>query len=321
MWREVKRAIQSHRSFLITTHINPDGDGIGSAVAMAELLLHAGKRVRILFDSPVPNHLAFLNFRNLFEEYREEGDYSDVQVVVIVDTNKRERIGRVATLLDRPGVVSVCIDHHGGAKPFATYSAIDPDTCAAGALVYTLCKESGFPLNIQAATGIYTGVVCDTGRFSYSSTSRKAHKLADECLKIGVDPELMHRLLFQVVPLEQVRLFARAMERLEFHFGDRLLVQSVLYSDCVETGASPNDVEYLHEFHKSIQGIDCAVLLRELGDGRVRVSLRANADLPIEQVMAALGGGGHRKAAGATLFGSVDEVKEKVLNLLGVYLS
>lgn len=321
MWREIKRAIQTHRSFLITTHLNPDGDGIGSAVAMAELLLHSGKRVRIVIDSPLPSYLGFLDFRGLFEEYKEGEEYGDVQVVVILDTNKRSRIGRVAQLLDRKGVVSICIDHHVGGEHFTTFSAIDPETCSAGALVYTLCKESGFPLNVQAATGIYTSVVCDTGRFSYSSTSRKAHKLADECLKLGVDPELMHHLLFQVVPLAQVRLFARSMERLEFYFNDKVLVQSILHADCEETGASPNDVDYLHEFHKSIQGIDCAVLLRELGDGRVRLSLRANAKIPIDRVMEKLGGGGHSKAAGATVTGEIGEVKARVLSLLQEYVN
>jgi bifunctional oligoribonuclease and PAP phosphatase NrnA len=321
VWREIKRVIQTRRSFLITTHLNPDGDGIGSAVAMAELLRHFGKKVRIVIDSPLPQNLSFLNFHSLIEEYQEGEGYEDVQVVVIVDTNKRSRIGRVAELLDRKGMISICIDHHVGGERFTTYSAIDPETCSAGALVYTLCKESGYPLNVQAATGIYTSVVCDTGRFSYSSTSRKAHKLADECLKLGVDPELMHRLLFQVVPLEQVRLFAKAMERLEFYFNDKILIQSILRSDCVETGASPHDVDYLHEFHKSIQGIQCAVLLRELEDGRIRISLRANAAIPIDRVMEALGGGGHNKAAGATVSGEIEEVKKRVLLLLEPYIS
>jgi len=314
--RDVKRVIRDHRTFLITSHLNPDADGIGSSVALAELLLMQEKQVRLCFDSHIPSNLLFLDFHGLFERYSEDRSYDEVEVVIVLDTNRYERIGRVVDLLtdDR---VSVCVDHHKMAAPFTDVSAIDEEACSVGAQIYTLFKESGYPLNERAAMGIYASVVSDTGRFSYSSTSRKAHKLADECLKLGVDPETMHDQLYRQVPTEQLELFARVLAQREYHLGGRVLVQTISMGDCLETGANADDVDYMHEFQKTLKEIDCAVILREL-EGRVRVSVRANIDWRIDRAMNALGGGGHAKAAGATVEGSLSEVKKRVLEQLSL---
>lgn len=314
MLRDVKQVIRDHGSFLITSHLNPDADGIGSAAALAELLLLQEKRVRIVFDSHIPSNLLFLDFHQLFEPYSCREEYDDVEVVVVLDTNRKERIGAVAELLTSSRV-SACIDHHVMAAPFTTVSAINPEACSVGAQIYTLFKESGFPLNQHAAMGIYASIVSDTGRFSNAATSRKAHKLADECLKFGVDPEEMHDRLFRQVPREQLELFARILEHREYHFDGKVLVQTIYARECVETGANADDVDYMHEFHKSLRDIECAVILREL-EGRVRVSVRANRGWEIDAAMIALGGGGHSKAAGATVEGSVEEVKAQVLEQL-----
>lgn len=319
MFAEVKQAVQDHHTFLLTSHLNPDADGVGSAVALAELLLLQGKRVRTVFDSDLPANLKFLDFHHLFERYSPEGEYGEVEVVIVLDTNRRSRIGQVATLLDQVAV-SICIDHHLMAAPFTTLSAIDPDACSVGAQVYTLFKESGFPLNQRAAMGIYASIVSDTSRFSNGATSRKAHKLADECLKYGVNPEEMHTHLYRQVSAEQLELFGRILQRKEFYFEGRLLLETVTLKDCEETGASGDDLEYLHEFHKSLRDIDCALILREL-EGRVRLSARSMGECRVDSAMVALGGGGHSKAAGATVEGSLDEVKQLALSHLACCFS
>lgn len=330
MWREIKRIIEKNDVFLLTTHLNPDGDGIGAGAAMVELLLQLGKTVRFVCDSPIAPKLQFLDYHNTHEEYDPDGDYSDVQVVLVLDTHRRERIGRVAEIADREDVEAVCIDHHQGGDAFTAVCEVDPNACSVGAMVYTLYKEMGFDLNIRAATGVYTSIICDTGRFSYSSTSRKAHKIADDCIKLGVDPDEMHSRLFQHLSVPQIKIFSRALDSAEYYFGERVVVQTILQSDCEALRGwfgeeCPElehlDLEHIHEFNKLMAGVECVVLLREVGDCEVRVSLRSMGDVDCGSIVKEFGGGGHSKAAGASSKGTVEQVKGKILDLLAQALN
>lgn len=317
MWREIKRIIQHYSSFLITTHLNPDGDGIGAACALTELLLQMGKTVRFVCDSPIPKRFSFLDFHGTHEEYDPSKDYSDVQVLIVLDTHKKERIGRLIQLARSPSVISICIDHHVAVESFTSHLVIDPKACSVGAMIYTLYKECGYNLNLNAATGIYASVICDTGRFSYSSTSRKAHKIADECIKLGVDPDLMHSRLFQHVSLAEIKIFANALQDMETHLKNRVVIQQIRRKDCEGEARGVDiehiDMEYIHDFNNLIEDVQCFVLLRELPDGYVRVSMRSKADLDISPIMRSLGGGGHPNAAGVTFKGSSEDVKKRIL--------
>jgi len=318
MWRDIKKVIHQHQHFLITTHLNPDGDGIGAACALIELLVLMNKKVRFVCDSPIPTKFAFLDYHNTHERYHTDGDYNEVEVVIVIDTHKKERIGRVATLVERPHVISICIDHHIPSETFTTYLAIDPNACSAGAMVYTLYKECGYELDYNSASGIYTSVICDTGRFTYSSTGRKAHKIADECIKYGVDPDSMCSRLFQHVSLTQIKMFAIALQHMETYFDNKVVLQQIRIEDCAGLGDEVIDLEhvdldYIHEFNKSIKDVMCVVLLREINPEQVRVSLRSKADLDISGVARHLGGGGHRNAAGVSWKGSMKDVKRSIL--------
>jgi bifunctional oligoribonuclease and PAP phosphatase NrnA len=321
MWRDIKKIIQNHHNFLLTTHVNPDGDGIGAACALTELLFQMGKNVHFVCDSPIPRKFAFLDYHSTHEVYDPNSDFSEIQVVIVLDTHKKARIGRVSQILEQPGVIAICIDHHEVTESFTPYLAVDLKACSVGAMVYTLYKESGFDLNLQAATGIYASVICDTGRFSYSSTSRKAHKIADECMKLGVDPDLMYSRLFQHVSLAEIKVFARALQGMETYLDNKVIIQQIRREDYENMSAGVLDIEhidleYIHDFNNLIEDVQCFVLLRELADDHVRVSMRSKTDLDISLVMKALGGGGHPHAAGVSWKGSLEEVKNRILDLL-----
>ncbi|MBJ7449485.1 MAG: DHH family phosphoesterase [Parachlamydiales bacterium] len=316
MWREIKKIIHHNHHFLITTHEHPDGDGIGSACALIELLRHLGKEAKFIVDSAIAERFQFLNFHNCFYEYDSNLDVSNAQVFIILDTHRLERIGRVAKYLQRSTLIPICIDHHLPSSTFTPNSVIDTRACSVGAMIYTLYKEIGFPLTLEAATGIYTSVISDTGRFSYASTSRKAHKLADECIKLGVDPELMHQRLFQQIPLNTINILAEALATREFFFNEQLMIQTLVYHH-EDPSSNLMDMDFLHEFNKMFKGLKCVVLLRELQDGRVRISLRSSIGGPnVEEIAKQIGGGGHSKAAGATLQLSLAAAKQLALDYL-----
>jgi len=321
MWRDIKRIIHSHQNFLLTTHVNPDGDGIGAACALTELLLHLGKKVRFVCDSPIPRKFSFLDYHRTHEIYQPNADYSGFNVLIVLDTHKKERIGRLANLINAPGMTTICIDHHETAEPFTPYLAIDSKACSVGAMVYTLYKESGFDLNKAAAMGIYASVICDTGRFCYSSTNRKAHKIADECIKLGVDPDEMYSRLFQHVSLAETKMFAHALQEMETYLDNKVAIQQIRKKDCERIGEEVCDLEhinleYIHDFNSLIEDVHCFILLRELADDQVRVSLRSKTDLDITPVVRSLGGGGHPNAAGLSWKGSLEDIKQRLLDLL-----
>lgn len=326
MWREIKKIIHQHHYFLLTTHVNPDGDGIGAATALIELLILMGKSVRFVCDGKIPSKFAFLDYHQTHETYDPLADYQNVEVVIILDTHKKERIGRIADLFSNPGIIKICIDHHEAVDAFADYSVINSNACSAGAMIYTLYKECGFELGFQAATGIYTSVICDTGRFSYSSTDRKAHKIADECMKLGVDPDIMYSRLFQHVSIPQIRILANALQGMEIYLDNKLIIQSLSMEDCIKIGVHPFEIEnvdldYIHDFNKLIEDVECTVLLRELPGNQVRVSIRSAPNLDILKIIEKLGGGGHRNAAGVSIKGSLQDIKNQIVTLIEGLLS
>lgn len=324
MWRDIKKLLHHYRNFLLTTHVNPDGDGIGSAAALIELLHSMGKQAKFVCDSPIPSKFQFLDFHHRHESYDPACAYDEVEVVIILDTHRKDRLGRLVSLVERPHIVTICIDHHLPTEVFTPYLAIDENACSVGAMVYTLYKESGFDLGLNAAIGVYASVICDTGRFSYSSTNRKAHKIADECIKLGVDPDLMHSRLFQHVSIAQIKMFANTLQHMELHLDNKVVIQQIFCDDYAKMSAEiPNiehiDLEYILDFNKQIEDVECIVLLRELPNKHVRVSLRSTTpDLDIGNVMRSLGGGGHKNAAGVSWHGSLQEVKVKILEQLKI---
>lgn len=321
MWREIKKIILQHQNFLLTTHLNPDGDGIGAACALTELLLKMNKTVQFVCDSPIPRKFAFLDYHHSHEQYDPNLDYKDIEVVIVLDAHKIERIGRLNMIVNRPNVMSVCIDHHPATDSFTSHLAIDPKACSVGAMIYTLFKECGYELNVEAARGIYASVICDTGRFCYSSTGRKAHKIADECIKLGVDPDQMYSNLFQHVTLAEIKMFAHTLQAMETYLDNKVVIQQIRKDECEKLGAGLLDIEnidleYIHEFNNHIEDVQCFVLLRELNDQHVRVSMRSRPYLDISKVMKSLGGGGHAQAAGLSWNGTLEEVKDRILVLL-----
>lgn len=324
MWRNIKKVLHEHQSFIISTHVNPDGDGVGSACALADLIINMGKKVRFVCEGSFPEKFSFLNFHNIQESYDFNNDYSDVEVVIMVDVHHSERLGKVAQILQNPEVLTVIIDHHQYTKEFGENAIIDPEASSTGSMIYTLYKECGYELTLEAAMGLYVSVISDTGRFCYSSTDRKAHKIAEECMKRGVDPDWMYAHIYQQVTLPEFKVFAKALQHMEEHFDNRVIVQKILKEDYhgfpVEVQeVLQSDLEYFHEFNKIIAGVDCVVLLCERPQNQVRISLRASGDFSVDQIATSLGGGGHPKAAGATLTGSVEDVKLRVLREIQEY--
>jgi phosphoesterase RecJ-like protein len=314
---ELHALIARHRRFLLTTHINPDGDGIGSEVAMALWLSAVGKSPRILNDSPLPDAFEFLARSHpieVFEPERAEQALNDSDVLVVLDTSNRQRIGRLAALLDHHLIPIAVVDHHvSHAHGFGQVNVIDPEASATGEIVYDLMREAKVPITRAIAEALYVAVMTDTGSFRYSNTDTHAHHMAAELLSHGLDPQAIHAEVHSHASAGRLRFFGEVLTALETLEGGKLIVLEASPEQFQRHGLEGPDTEGLVDLPRVVSGVDVVALFSEIEPGKVKVSMRSTGRVAIDAIATRLGGGGHPHAAGVMLRGTRAEARARVL--------
>ncbi|MDT8436484.1 MAG: bifunctional oligoribonuclease/PAP phosphatase NrnA [Gemmatimonadota bacterium] len=303
---------------VLATHVNADGDGAGSETALAGWLRRCGLQPTIVNPTPFPAVFDFLRDGvGAWTPSDEEGRRALVEAdfFLVLDTAEPGRLGAVAPYFASREVLT--IDHHPPVTPpLGELSVRDPSACATGEMVFDLLAVAGEAPTLREAEGLYVAIVTDTGSFRFANTSPRAHEIVARLLRVGVDPETMYRRLFATSTPESLALLRRALGTLRVH--PELPVASIRVSaeDLAETGTSRDDVEGIVEYARRLRGVEIAVLLRALPDGRTKVSLRAAGEADVAAVARALGGGGHTKAAGALVGADLDTAEEAVLEAI-----
>jgi len=308
----VADAIRSHDRFLLVTHENPDGDALGSILALKLALDQLGKdSVMYLYgDAPLPVEYAFMPLadlrRRLPDDWRE-------RVVIAVDCANESRIGPDPELLAGPPLV-IDIDHHHDNTRFGQINLIVPNASSTGEVLRDVFAELGVDLTPEIAEPLYIALVTDTGRFQYSNTTAKALRLAAELVDAGADVHRIFRSVYETVQFAKLKLLARALERAQIYDGGRLVVSYLLRSDFTDIGAADAYSEGIIDYLRAVEGADMAALIREPSgsDGPARrISLRAsNDELDVSAIARKSGGGGHRQAAGFSSDASVEEITD-----------
>jgi phosphoesterase RecJ-like protein len=316
--RAVAEALAAARRVTVSTHVNADGDGAGCQAALAHALRRRGAHVALVNPTPYPESFAFLvpegvPCRGPGPEAARALAEADLQIVV--DTSEPARLGPLAPGFDPER--TLLIDHHpvGQRRLEARHRYVEPAACATGELVYDVLCAGGVPLDREIATALYVAVATDTGSFRYSNTTPRAHRLAAAFLECGVEPEAIHRRLYATVQPNQLEILRAALESLQ---RDPEMPVTWLRLPHARIGryGELDDWEPIIDPARNLAGTEVAVFLRELGDGTVKVSLRSNGRTDVAGVAHALGGGGHDKAAGAVVEGSLDEVAARIRALL-----
>jgi phosphoesterase RecJ-like protein len=302
--------------FLLTTHINPDGDGLGSEVAMALWLEALGKSVRILNDSPVPAAFALLTADHgieTFELERAEARFGEADVLIVLDTGNRQRIGRLAPVIDRHAIDVAIVDHHVSHDGFGRVNVIEPEAAATAEIVYGLIRESGVALTAPMAEALYVGLMTDTGSFRYSNTDGPAHRMAADLLDAGIDPQRIHAQVTSHATPGRLRFFGEVLSAMRVLEGGRLVVLEASPEQFHRHGLVGADTEGLVDMPRSIAGVEVVALFSEVDPGKVKASLRSTGRVAIDQVCSRLGGGGHPHAAGVLLHGTRERAQERLL--------
>ncbi len=302
--------------FLLTTHVNPDGDGLGSEVACALWLEALGKSVRILNDSPVPPAFEFLSGDHAietFEETRAETRFGEADVLLVLDTSNRQRIGRLAPVIDRHAIEVAIVDHHVSHDGFGKVNVIEPGAAATAEIVYDLIGESGVPLTKPMAEALYVGLMTDTGSFRYSNTDGDAHRMAAALVDTGLDPQRIHARVHSHASAGRLRFFGEVLGALRMIEDGRIAVLEAAPEQFQRHGLVGADTEGLVDMPRAIAGVEVVALFSELEPGKVKVSLRSTGRVAIDQVCSALGGGGHVHAAGVLMHGTRERAMARVL--------
>lgn len=315
---EVAKLFKSGMKVALTTHVNADGDSVGSEVALWYLLTSRDVRAVITNPTPIPERYAFL-LRGIehADKSREAVKHlRRADAAVVLDISDIGRLGQLGEVLEERRVPVACIDHHAtdGVLPDGP-RLVDPEACATGELVYDLARSCRWPLASDAARALYVAILTDTGGFRFSNTSPRALRIAADLLEHGLDPEEIYREVYASSSEGRIRLLAEVLETLVLEPQLGLAWVTVPPGALERYRVDPEDLEGVAEFPRSIKGVRLALLFRQLANGRVKISFRSVGDVDVARLAAQFGGGGHQRAAGASLVGSLAEVQATVLGV------
>ena len=319
LYRDLLEHLKTADLVVLTTHLSPDGDGIGSQIALAKLIDNFDVEVRIINRDPAPPELDFIDPTGRIEIYRPERHDEKIltaNLVICVDNSAPQRLGEMRGPIERSAGITVTFDHHPQPDPFWRKRVVDETASCTGEMVYRLQEESGFPMCLEAARAIYVALVGDTGRFRFGNTNARALKLAVDLVEIGVQPAAVHTLLDERKSLGYLRLLGESLKELEVLCRGRLVVLNVTAEQIERTGARPGDTSEIINEALRLEGSCVAALFRQSGSAETKISLRSKRSLDVNALARRFGGGGHRNASGMVLDCGMEEARRSLLPLL-----
>lgn len=311
---QVVAALAAASTIAIAGHVGPDGDALGSMVALARTARAVGKDAVATFGEPfvVPHQLRFLDTEVLVSV----ADVTDeLDLLVVVDCGDRERLGTAGVLADRANTVAV-IDHHVTNGGFGDIAWVDSTAAATAEMVHTVITRLGWPIDTQTAEAIYAGIVTDTGRFQYSSTSPSTHTVAADLLEAGVAPDTIGQRLYAESPFGYLKVAGAVLSRAQLDEELDLVWSTLTIQDLKDGGISYDQADGLIDLIRVAEEAQVAAMFRDLGDGRAKASLRSRGVVDVGAIAVAFGGGGHRNAAGFTVQATPEAAADKVRAML-----
>ena len=309
---QIRDAILDRDRFLITSHARPDGDSIGSQLAMAFALQALGKEARIVNADRAPDHYQEFPGMDRIEITADAGDLSKIDAVIVMECSDLTRTGVGG--LEHDFVIN--IDHHAGNRMYGALNWHDETAAACGEMVFDAIRALGVPLSIEIATHIYLAILTDTGSFHHSNITPRTFDICRQTVEAGVNPAVMARRVFDSNSFGKLKLIGALLDSMQLLDDGRL---AVLYLDDAmleACGCTHNDTEGLINLPLTAREIHAVVFFKIAPDGAVRVSMRSKYDVDVRLVANAFGGGGHKNAAGFTMDGPLDQVRGPILDRL-----
>jgi phosphoesterase RecJ-like protein len=308
---EIGKILRTHQRFAVLSHVRPDGDALGSQLAMGLALKHLGKDVMIWNEDGMLEKYSFMPRAELLT--KPPAEPQDVDVVIALDTAIENRLG---TARPAVGSAKICIniDHHPSNPGYGDIVYIDADAPATGQIIFELIKSQQLPFDHDIAENLYVALSTDTGSFQYPNTTARTFEIAAELVRAGVNVGEISQKLYENYPRRRIELLRELLATMRFDANGRIASFKLSLATASRLGVLPEDNEGLIDHLRAIRGVVIAVFFEELTDGKVRVSMRSKTEAAdVCAICKQFGGGGHTLAAGARVRGSLSEVEQRVL--------
>jgi len=311
--KKVLDVLKRKHSFLISAHVNLEGDALGSELALARLLKKQGKKVYVVNQDKAPLLYDFLPDIKTIQKPTSKNLNFDA--ALIVDCSDLRRIGLVQKLISK-GIPIINIDHHISNDNFGDINWVNLEASSASEMVYEIYKKGGFRLDIEAALLLYTGIMIDTGSFRYSNTSSYTHSVISDLLQYKISVEKIHNQVYSCLPLREVKLLTRLLAGFKIDKFNKIC-WLVLRKGAIKEERMKTDVsEYVFNFLRSIAGIEVAMIFREVSNKKTRVNFRSNGKFNVSKLAGKFGGGGHKSASGCTILSGLKASQKSVLSAI-----
>lgn len=314
-YKEAMELIQKSNSIYIASHVSPDGDAIGSTMAMYLALKNMGKNVHVI----IPSHSDRFNFLEELKLAEDKIDVDSYDLCIVVDVSGIDRI-TISEEEYNKAKYKLVIDHHQNTNIKADLIITESKTPAACQVIYEILESNNIKIDSNIAKYIYLGMLTDTGNFNYQNTQPRTHRIVANLLETGIDFAYICKMINDTMKESRLKLIAYAVEHMET-FKDGKIKYVKVESNILESlGVSDEDAEGIVNYLRCVEGVDVAIYARQLKDGTYKVSMRSNGDVDISKVAMKRGGGGHINAAGFTVNEEIDKVKNEIIELVGVNL-
>ncbi len=312
--------IREQDDFLVVSHVQPDGDAVGSTFAVAWMLQSLNKRFTLINEGRIPDKFSYMAGPHSVIEYETAPPERKFAAVISVDCADFGRIGAVSECFE-PERKLLNIDHHATNDGFGTVNLVRSDAAATVEVLYDLALQLNLEFTPELNNCIYTGLLTDTGGFRYSNTTPKVMQIAADMLARGVKGHELAERLLETMTLGQVSLLKRSLNTLSFAHENKVAWLSVTLDDLSATDASSEDMDGLVNYARNVEGVEVGMLFKEKEPGIIKVSLRSGGLADVAAIAQKFGGGGHVKAAGCTIRGAMSEAVERVVREVGMALA
>ena len=312
----IVREIDRHKKFLITTHIYPDGDAIGSQIALYILLKRMGKEVALINSFPLPARYKFLPNSGLI---KHNVTLPDSEVAFVLDIGSKGRMGNMRDHINNIKTV-INIDHHLGNDRFGIINWVDTGMSSVGEQIFNLYKHMKLEIRKPEAICLYTAIITDTGSFQYSNTSAETHSAVSELLETGIDHTQICNQIYQNIPVSKLKLLQLALETLSFDAKGKIGYMFITSDMYTKACAREEDSEEIVEYARNAEGVEVGILFKQHSKGNIKISFRSKGKVNVRNIASKFGGGGHHNAAACTINGELSSVLKNVVRVVALEL-
>ena len=289
--------ILTSENIYIVSHVQPDGDNIGSCLSLALAIRKIKKEVFILKVDETPSDFLFLPGIDMIKDYNGK---NEIDLLIAVDSSDIDRLGKNKKLINSAKTV-INIDHHVSNTNFGDIDIVDSKASATGELIYKIIKELNIEIDKDIATCIYTAISTDTGSFMYDNTTSQTHEIASKLIDYGADKESINLNIYQNRSLERTQLFIKSLNSLDMYFDNKVAIIKVTQEMLKETNTTMEDTEGIISFVRDMEPVEIAILMKEINDEVTKISIRSKRYVDVAKLTSVFDGGGHKKAAGCTI--------------------